>query len=134
MAKSLTEQLEELQKKVDAITAGRKGADKCRRSLAKAASDYQNEYQKLLDSGLTINMLEAEGIKPVTHVLYELGRSFRKTDEKPDDRIPSRSDRTRQRGTTPRPGRNNSPTSRPPCRNSRRESPERTTSSSRRER
>lgn len=87
MAKSLTEQLEELQKKVDAITAGRKGADKCRRSLAKAASDYQNEYQKLLDSGLTINMLEAEGIKPVTHVLYELGRSFRKTDEKPDDRI-----------------------------------------------
>ena len=32
-------------------------------------------------------MLEAEGIKPVTHVLYELGRSFRKTDEKPDDRI-----------------------------------------------
>lgn len=83
MAKSLTEQLEELQKKVDAITAGRKGADKCRRSLAKAASDYQNEYQKLLDSGLTINMLEAEGIKPVTHVLYELGRSFRKTDAKP---------------------------------------------------
>ena len=87
MAKSLTEQLEELQKKVDAITAGRKGADKCRRSLAKAASDYQNEYQKLLDSGLTINMLEAEGITPHIRERYDLGRSFRKTDAKPDDRI-----------------------------------------------
>jgi len=86
MAKSLQEQLEELKRKVNAIEAGRKGVDKCRRNLAKAAADYQGEYQKLINDGLPISTLEAEGIKPVTHVLYELGRDFRQNDNKPDDK------------------------------------------------
>ena len=86
MAKSLTEQLEELKRKVNAIEAGRKGVDKCRKNLAKAAADYHNEYQKLINDGLPISTLDAEGIKPVTHVLYELGRDFRRNDDKPEDR------------------------------------------------
>lgn len=86
MAKSLTEQLEELKRKVNAIEAGRKGADKCRKNLAKAAAEYSDEYQKLINDGLPISTLEAEGIKPVTHVLYELGRDFRRNNDKPDDK------------------------------------------------
>lgn len=86
MAKSLQEQLEELKRKVNAIEAGRKGVDKCRKNLAKAAADYHNEYQKLINDGLPISTLDAEGIKPVTHVLYELGRDFRRNDDKPEDR------------------------------------------------
>lgn len=86
MAKSLKEQLEELQKKVDAITAGRKGVDKCRKTLAKAAADYQDEYQKLLDSGLTVSTLDVEDIKPVSRVLYEMYRDFHKSEEKNPDK------------------------------------------------
>lgn len=82
MAKSLQEQLEELKRKVNAIEAGRKGIDKCRKNLAKAAADYHNEYQKLINDGLPISTLDAEGIKPVTHVLYELGRDFRRNDDR----------------------------------------------------
>ena len=86
MAKGLTEQLEELKRKVNAIEAGRKGVDKCRKNLAKAAAEYSDEYQKLINDGLPISTLEAEGIKPVTHVLYELGRDFRRNNDKPDDK------------------------------------------------
>lgn len=82
MAKSLQEQLEELKRKVNAIEAGRKGVDKCRKNLAKAAAEYSDEYQKLINDGLPISTLEAEGIKPVTHVLYELGRDFRRNNDK----------------------------------------------------
>ena len=86
MAKSLQEQLDELKRKVNAIEAGRKGVDKCRKNLAKAAAEYSDEYQKLINDGLPVSTLETEGIKPVTHVLYELGRDFRRSDNKPDDK------------------------------------------------
>lgn len=81
MAKSLQEQFEELKRKVEAIEAGRKGVDKYRRNLAKAAAEYEEEYQKLVDGGLAVSVLEGEGIKPVARVLYEMYRDYRSDDK-----------------------------------------------------